>query len=862
MINFKLTVDMNVQSQLIVFTLDSGHLIMDYFELDYFANKLEFSVEKYPLQPDENVSINVIAEKDAYVALQAIEQRDLLLRHEGFGITKAHVLEDLNEYTPDHYLIESDPIYYFGLFVRASSNTHDEPSRTKRSTQRTRCQPSVKHTLSEIDYPESWLWKIYTMNNQSKLIISEVMPKTITSWFVTGFALSPTRGLGLMNAPTKLTVSKPFLIIANLPYSIERFEVVRIQVTLFNFLTDPLPTNVTLYNECDEFQFVDRTSSRAKILVKQAIVKQYDHPSIVSFLIKAKKLGDITIKIEAASHLRTDELKHILRVTPENLLEKFSQTELINLDSYATQNFTMGIKIPKNAEQESVKIRVMIDPLCADIPTQNLDSLFVIPSSTASSNLLNIIPKVFVLDYNKEKNINDSFIEQEAKDDLFTGYTNQLKYKHSNGAFGQWDPPQKEPSIFLTALVANAFGMASKHIEIDQTVITKAFSWINEKQKWDGCFEEDGEIIYEPMQNSASSFALTAFIITAIMENNSTAIQFSELVEEATNCLVNNFDLLTNAHDIALATYALSLTGHANRRNYLNTLIEKVFDETGGYQNVELSVETAGYTLLSFLAQHMYRDTFLTMMWLNEQRYSTGAFSGVHSTLVALKALGQFAVYLNRIQNDFLVHVRYGNHHQSFKIEQSSTVESIELPGDTRLIDVEISGIGFGSVQLDYQYHFNYSSIKKVSFNLDVSVLDTSTFEIQNLQVCFSYIPTESNKSLRIVRVEVYLPSGFIVNENALKDRNRRIKKIERVFNNTAMFVYYTEVSANRECFEVTAHQKYQIALHRASYVVVQDYYDKSKYVIKSYEGKVVESFPTCVRSDFKSKLLAIIGQN
>nr|XP_029733191.1 CD109 antigen-like [Aedes albopictus] len=150
---------------------------------------------------------------------------------------------------------------------------------------------------------------------------------------------------------------------------------------------------------------------------------------------------------------------------------------------------------------------------------------------------------------------------------------------------------------------------------------------------------------------------------------------------------------------------------------------------------------------------------------------------------------------------------------------------------------------------------------QKASFNLDVTVLDTSTFKIQNLQVCLSYVQTEPYETSGVVLVEVYLPSGFVVHENALKDRNRRVQKTERVFNNTALFVYYDEVSTDQECFEVTAHRKYQTALHRPSYVVVYDTTDMNKHAIKSYEGKVLEGFPTCVRNDFKSKLLAIIGQ-
>nr|XP_029733190.1 uncharacterized protein LOC115269033 [Aedes albopictus] len=114
--------------------------------------------------------------------------------------------------------------------------------------------------------------------------------------------------------------------------------------------------------------------------------------------------------------------------------------------------------------------------------------------------------------------------------------------------------------------------------------------------------------------------------------------------------------------------------------------------------------------------------------------------------------------------------------------------------------------------------------------------MDTSTYKIQNLQVCLSYAPMYPNETSGVVLVEVYLADGFVVYENALKDHYRHIIKTERVFNNTALFVYYDEVSTEQECFEVTAHRKYQTALHRPSYVVVYDTNDLDKHAITSYE--------------------------
>nr|XP_029714407.1 alpha-1-macroglobulin-like isoform X2 [Aedes albopictus] len=135
-ISFKLTVDMTIQSKLLVYTLNSGQLILDYFELDYFANEFDFSLEENTFQPDQDVEIHVNAEKDSYVAFQGIDQGALLLGYEEFGLTKAHVLEDLYEYTPEHGSLNIDATNSFGLFSRMGSNSQDGSNRKKRSIQR------------------------------------------------------------------------------------------------------------------------------------------------------------------------------------------------------------------------------------------------------------------------------------------------------------------------------------------------------------------------------------------------------------------------------------------------------------------------------------------------------------------------------------------------------------------------------------------------------------------------------------------------------------------------------------------------------------------------------------------------------
>lgn len=102
------------------------------------------------------------------------------------------------------------------------------------------------------------------MEGKTDVSFSAQVPDTMTSWLVTGFALSPTTGLGLIHEPITFKVEKTFYIVAHLPYSIKRGEVTVIQVMIYNFIGNTLITDVRLYNKNDEIEFVDQSSSDSK----------------------------------------------------------------------------------------------------------------------------------------------------------------------------------------------------------------------------------------------------------------------------------------------------------------------------------------------------------------------------------------------------------------------------------------------------------------------------------------------------------------------------------------------------------------------------------------------------------------------
>lgn len=83
------------------------------------------------------------------------------------------------------------------------------------------------------------------------------MPKSINTWLVSGFSLDPLFGLGVINTPKKLKVSKSFIVKFDLPYSIKLGEILSVPVVVYNDRDQDILAEVTLHNQEQEFGYVD-----------------------------------------------------------------------------------------------------------------------------------------------------------------------------------------------------------------------------------------------------------------------------------------------------------------------------------------------------------------------------------------------------------------------------------------------------------------------------------------------------------------------------------------------------------------------------------------------------------------------------
>lgn len=80
---------------------------------------------------------------------------------------------------------------------------------------------------------------------EGKVTIERTLPHSITDWVGYTACISPTHGLGIA-APTTITGFQPFFLDYSLPYSVKRGEMLRMKVSLFNYMQHSLPVSLAL----------------------------------------------------------------------------------------------------------------------------------------------------------------------------------------------------------------------------------------------------------------------------------------------------------------------------------------------------------------------------------------------------------------------------------------------------------------------------------------------------------------------------------------------------------------------------------------------------------------------------------------
>lgn len=187
-------------------------------------------------------------------------------------------------------------------------------------------------------------------------MVIDYAPDSTTAWCITGFSVDPTYGLGIIKKPIEFNTKKAFYIVDHLPYSIKQDEVVVLQFTLFNNLGSDFYTTVQLINVQNQFEFVPTNSAGTQVLTIPQL-----RGTPVSFLVRAKKLGEMAVRLKATNMIDADAIEKVIRVMPKSLVHHISESRIFSKLSYSNETFIFPLNVNKYADEGSIKTSFIIE---------------------------------------------------------------------------------------------------------------------------------------------------------------------------------------------------------------------------------------------------------------------------------------------------------------------------------------------------------------------------------------------------------------------------------------------------------------------------------------------------------------------
>uniref|UniRef100_A0A8D2CPP0 CD109 molecule n=1 Tax=Sciurus vulgaris TaxID=55149 RepID=A0A8D2CPP0_SCIVU len=868
---------------IVYYVEDDGEIINDVLKIPIqliFKNKIKLFWSKANAEPSEKVSLRVsVTQPNSVVGILAVD-KSVNLMNASNDITMENVVHDLELYNIGYYLgmfMNSFAVFKeCGLWVLTDANlvedyvdmVYDTAEYAERFVEENEGYlvdindfSSVSNPRVRKHFPETWLWLDTDMGSKIYQEFEVTVPDSITSWVATAFVISEDLGLGLTTTPVELQAFQPFFIFLNLPYSVIRGEEFALEVTIFNYLKEATEVKVII-EKSDRYEILMTLNEINATGHQQTILVPSEDGATVVFPIKPAHLGEIPLTVTAISPAASDAITQRILVKAEGIEKSYSQSILLDLTGNKQQTTmkTLSFSFPPDtvSGSERVQITAVGDVLGPSV--NGLASLIQMPYGCGEQNMINFAPNIYILDYlTKKKQLTDN-IKEKSLSFMRQGYQRELLYQRDDGSFSAFGNNDPSGSTWLSAFVLRCFLEADPYIDIDQNVLHRTYTWLRGHQKSNGEFWEPGRVIHSELQGGTKSpITLTAYIVTSLLGYKK--YQPNIDVQDSVTFLESEFDRgISDNYTLALITYALSSVRSPKAKEALNLLTERAEQEEGmqfwvssvstlseSWQPRSLDIEVAAYALLSHFLQFQISEGIPIMKWLSRQRNSLGGFASTQDTIVALKALSEFAALMNTERTNVQVTVLEPSSPSPVKFlidtHNRFLLQTAELAVvQPTVVNISANGFGFAICQLNVIYNVKDSgsfrrkrSIQnQEGFDLDVDVKDNKDdINRVNLNVCTRFLgPDRSGMAL----MEVNLLSGFTVPPDAIP-LSETVKKVEH--DPGKLNLYLDSVNETQFCIDIPAVRNFKVSNTQDASVSIVDYYEPRRQAVRSYNSRV-----------------------
>ncbi|XP_044209159.1 alpha-2-macroglobulin-like [Thunnus albacares] len=703
-------------------------------------------------------------------------------------------------------------------------------------------------------FPETWIWDLVEVGESGTKDVSVTVPDTITTWETEAFCLSP-HGFGL--APRKeFKVFQPFFLELSLPYSIIRGEHFELKATTFNYLSSCIMVTVTPAPSLD-FTLTPLSGNQYTSCLcgnERKTLRWTMAPSALGVVNVTVKAEAVTSEVSCDNEIVTVPDRGRIDVVTRSLIVKAEGTEKTKTYNWLlcpkgeALTEEIDIHLPENMIDGSARASISVLGDILGRALKNLDGLLQMPYGCGEQNMALLAPNIYILQYLKNTQQLTPAIMKKATGFLTSGYQRQLNYKHDDGAYSTFGAGTG--NTWLTAFVLRSFVKAKSFIYIDPAKIEESKTWLESKQRQNGCFEKSGKLFNNRMKGGVSDeVTLSAYITAAFLEMD--IAKDDPVVKKSLSCLKESTSDLSNTYTTALLAYVFTLAGDMETRAQLLQHLDTVASKDGGRlrwsqtateTSASLSVEISSYVILAkLIASPTAEDLAYTsriIRWLTDQQNSYGGFSSTQDTVVALQALALYSTLVFSPEGSSTVTVQSPSGQLTFDVNQNNKLLYQEkmLQDMTGKYSLEVKGTACASMQISLHYNIpTPADVTTLSVEVKPEANCTSKSTTPKLTLKLKSLYSGKETSSNMVILDIKMLSGFVPDPESLKWL-KRAPLVDRVEEKEDHVLVYLELPKDipiNHSLEIV--QEVQVQNLKPAVVKIYDYYQPSDQAETEY---------------------------
>jgi CD109 antigen len=608
------------------------------------------------------------------------------------------------------------------------------------------------------------------------MTLKTTVPETVTSWVLSGYSMSVTNGLGIIQNPLVLTTFKPFFTEVRMPCSCKMGDVAEVQVTVHNYMDQLSRVEVTLDDSAGDFEILStgRAFSDYEEYDENYVLRNLKQITVqvvgegvrtTTFSVKPKKIGPMKLKVQTLSSVACDTVEKSIMVEPPGKTITRTITRPIFLSpQQPTSSSVFEVNIPANAVPGSTKIQFSVQ---GDKYSLQLDNQQ--PLKPDDGDALTSIVAYGVNTFGPTSQLYCQSLT--AVMDFINAAMNFLKSQCTDGGFrvdGDCDQPLRDAAYTARTMISTALSVKFK--VASPQVLFRGFAWLASVQRADGSFPNPTpyQVVYVDGPITTAyvlySFADSEEKVSGIKAIHATTISkaFDYLFAQ-----VDTLDLLS----LTFLCLSANIFQEARKGVAFTRLDRMAFknEYTQRWPTSVLLDEAFPYIYFVYRFQPdlhaMYRvgNGLVQYMVDNVDRMSAAAKVSMIGTI------NDYTV--DWAAPNFQMQMEFSSTNSSMSMSSEKTTVVIdssnrhlkstyEMDSSAKMINVMASGTGLATMEMTYEYNLMAGDVVD-AYTLALNLTSAMSTEWQ-LNVCASSKQTP-NPTVSVM--EIKFPPGFNTSE-------------------------------------------------------------------------------------------------